>query len=1534
MEAINRQMEGMDIEDEENEKLVFDEGVEDNINKFELCLVGRFLTEKNVNSKAMKSKLADVWRPAKGINIKDLKSGLFLFQFYHIDDMQWILNGGPWSFDGAMLITNTIGTGEDPLEVSLYNIPFWIQLYGLPGSLMTEQVGKQLGDFFGTFVMYDPNNNSSIWRECMRLKILVDVRKPLKRKKKICRKNGSECIMDRSSSEIVKEWGNWLRAPPRKAAGQERSRWLTDERDVEWGVNSGNANYNQHFSESVSADRMRGGNQGRDFRGKAHIGAEKSQQIEFSNVLAANIKTDSLIGPDIGELNGLNVEERKRRRGLDNTEYMETEETISFANKIEELRVKYGFSQCFSVDRVGRSGGLAIFWKHNVACEVVGYSQNHVDVNFIENNAAIWRLSCFYGFPERERRKHSWDLIRRLAGVSQIPWCIIGDFNDLLYSSDKWGNLPHPQSLMDGFRAAIDDCFLSELDLSGGKYTWEKSHGKSDWVRERLDRAFATQQWWNLFPLCKLLVYHVSVSDHDPIFLDLLSTSFSKKQFRFKFENTWLQEPNFRKKVSDFWLELPTVNIIPKLVSVSSFMARWGRNFFHKFRDKIRRQKEVIRLLVDRVDEDGISNYFMEKEKLNDLLCHEEVYWKQRAKNFWLTEGDANTKFFHASASARKKANYLPFLETDSGEEVSNHEDMCQVVKDYYTVVFTSGHNAEILQLDESERRITEEQNHMLVAEMTFEEFSVAIKQMHPDKTSGPDGLNPAFFQQFWSILGREVYESCKCWLDSVSFPANLNETNVVLIPKKENARCMKDLRPIALCNVLYKVLAKVLSNRLKVLLPNVISENQSAFVPGRSIADNVLVAFEVVHHMRRKSRGRDGEIALKLDISKAYDRVNWSYLKARMQAMGFCRKWIQWIMLCVTTVSYDFCFNGTSVGPVCPSRGLQQGDPLSPYLFLLCVEGLSNSLDKAAMEGNIHGSQVSNTAPIITHLLFADDSFLFFCANLAETTVVKSLLNDYEALSGQSVNFQKSAILFSSNVPQSERGTLAGILGVSNELQDGKYLGLPSFVGRSKKRVFGFVKDKVCKRLQGWKSKAISQACKSILIRNVAQSIPSYCMSCFLLPKSLCQELERMLNKYWWCTSSSDRRGISWLSWDSMSSSKSRGGMGFRNLYSFNIALLGKHCWNFIKKPHSLVARVYKARYYPDSHFLHASVSPGSSYIWSGIMTARRNICKGYRWILGDGRDINAIRDPWLQNKDDFCVSQSIDYGCNQVQVSSFFRTDDRSWEADKVMSFFTEDDARLILAVRIPQNPTVDRLAWSRTTNGQYTVKTGYQLWHDSNIGPGSVYQSNGWSKLWRLNLPHKIKIFLWRFCRNNIPVRRRLSAKGVRLPITCPMCMADIEHLGHVFFDCLFASSCWHYAGLTYDMQTVDFVPDWLIQKISSASREEIEVVAKVLWGMWFFRNRRVWDNKVVTGRVAIDWSSKSISDWKKAKHLKAQNQVLSVRASNKSLQKWKPPREGCLKLNVDASIKLGSDLFTVGLVLRDHHGIFVGGKAICL
>lgn len=265
--------------------------------------------------------------------------------------------------------------------------------------------------------------------------------------------------------------------------------------------------------------------------------------------------------------------------------------------------------------------------------------------------------------------------------------------------------------------------------------------------------------------------------------------------------------------------------------------------------------------------------------------------------------------------------------------------------------------------------------------------------------------------------MGNELFQCCTKWLDELSFPANLNDTTIVLILKKENADTLKDLRPIALCNVLYKVIAKVLANRLKVVLQDVISENQSAFVPGKNISDNVLVAFELLHFMRQRKRGVEGNVALKLDVSKAYDRGKWDILENQMKRMGFASKWIDWILLCVQTVSYSVSFNDSLIGPITPMRGLRQGDLLSPYLFLLCVEEISRLLRKATDNNRVTGCKIHVSAPSVTHLLFVNDSFLFCKSTIEEVSYMKALFQTYERLSGQAINFQKSGIYFSVNV-------------------------------------------------------------------------------------------------------------------------------------------------------------------------------------------------------------------------------------------------------------------------------------------------------------------------------------------------------------------------------------------------------------------------------------------------------------------------------------------------------------------------------------
>lgn len=247
---------------------------------------------------------------------------------------------------------------------------------------------------------------------------------------------------------------------------------------------------------------------------------------------------------------------------------------------------------------------------------------------------------------------------------------------------------------------------------------------------------------------------------------------------------------------------------------------------------------------------------------------------------------------------------------------------------------------------------------------------------------------------------------------------------------------------------------------------------------------------------MNQKKRGVDGEVALKLDVSKAYDRVSWKFMQNQMQQMGFDKKWISWMILCITTVTYLVNFNGDQVGPVNPFRGLRQGDPLSPYLFIICVEGLSSSIRKAADEGKISGCCIHDQAPPITHLLFADDSFIFCKATIEEVGEIKRILQNYELQSGQAINFQKSGVYFSSNVRTDKQTEMRNLLEVHNDLSEGKYLGLPSLIGKSKRRVFNFLKDRMWSKIQGWNAKCLSKAGKAVLLRNVAQAIPSYAMS------------------------------------------------------------------------------------------------------------------------------------------------------------------------------------------------------------------------------------------------------------------------------------------------------------------------------------------------------------------------------------------------------------------------------------------------------
>ena len=263
------------------------------------------------------------------------------------------------------------------------------------------------------------------------------------------------------------------------------------------------------------------------------------------------------------------------------------------------------------------------------------------------------------------------------------------------------------------------------------------------------------------------------------------------------------------------------------------------------------------------------------RKEINILLDDEELWWQQRSTVQWLGEGDRNTKYFHYRASERRRKNTVNRLWNDEGVWCESKESIIKRAIDYFENIYTFIHPTRVEKVtDLIPTKVTAEMNAALTQEFNVEEVRAALGQMHLTKAPGLDGMSASFYQKYWDIVGLDVANMVLNVLNSNASITDINNTYITLVPKVKMPNRMKDFRLISLCNVAYKLLSKVLANRLKTVLPQIIYENQSAFLSERLITDNVLVAFELMHYLEHKKSGNNGYMAVKLDMSKAYDRV------------------------------------------------------------------------------------------------------------------------------------------------------------------------------------------------------------------------------------------------------------------------------------------------------------------------------------------------------------------------------------------------------------------------------------------------------------------------------------------------------------------------------------------------------------------------------------------------------------------------------------------------------------------------------------
>ena len=829
-----------------------------------------------------------------------------------------------------------------------------------------------------------------------------------------------------------------------------------------------------------------------------------------------------------------------------------------------------------------------------------------LNVNFI--------IIFVYAPAQREFKHEFWsELIDYTLSLS-LPFVIMGDFNEISNSNDKLGDSVISSARFSTMNYILNHLPCVELPFDGPQFTWRKKKAGPGNIFERLDRAIVSSSWLTCFPQAKLKHNIFTSSDHCQISLNYLPTN-SNKSPPFRFEKMWCLRKDYDTLVKKTWCTQFVGSHMFRLVSKCKLLKgnskQWNRFHFGNVSRQLRKVDDQLSTIQNGIlcspsDLNLLNKQDLLLRKRANLLAFNSEYWKQKNKSDYLLLGDSHSAYYHAFATIRRNRNQIKVLNLDDGNCISNPDNIAHELTQVFKGRFVADVNSSFdsaLDFSLLDPIISEADNSFLIGSVSGDEIKSALFDLAPDKSPGPDGFPPFFFQKYWTLVGNSVIRAVQAFFYSGRMLREINHTFLALIPKIDNPSSANHFRPISLCSTIYKVISKTLTNRLKVVLGQIIHPLQGVFVPDRLIQDNILLAHEVFQSFKSKS-GTTGWIAIKLDMEKAYDRLEWNYIFTTLEKLGFAPTWIEWVKACVTTSSFSVLVNGIPGEQFFPSRGIRQGDPLSPYLFTLCAELLARLVSHAANSPSKPvGVPVGKTGIRIPFLTFADDTMIFAKATNYSYLIIRQILDKYCAMSGQVVNYHKSAFQCTNNFSESSKCEFALILGMSESSSLGDYLGCPIITSKVTKETFTPVLNKTINQLPKWKANALSQAGRSVLIQSNLTSKASYQMQSFLLPKSILFKLDKTYRNFFWNKDIANK-SPNLIGWDRICQPKEEGGLGFRKASVNNQALQMKLLWRVIKNDANLWVQLVRKRYIKDKNLFTIKVSKSASWQWRNLLS------------------------------------------------------------------------------------------------------------------------------------------------------------------------------------------------------------------------------------------------------------------------------------------------------------------------------------------
>ncbi|GJV47845.1 RNA-directed DNA polymerase, eukaryota, reverse transcriptase zinc-binding domain protein [Tanacetum coccineum] len=702
--------------------------------------------------------------------------------------------------------------------------------------------------------------------------------------------------------------------------------------------------------------------------------------------------------------------------------------------------------------------------------------------------------------------------------------------------------------------------------------------------------------------------------------------------------------------------------------------------------------------------------------------------------------------------------------------------------------------------------RLTSEEAAKMVTDVTDKEIKEAMFDIGENKAR--------------NVIGKEVCQAIKEFFCSGKLLGEINATLITLIPKIHQPNKVSDFRPIACCNVIYKCISKIVTNRIKGCLDKLVNISQSAFIRGRVIQDNLLITQELLKGYNCKNGA--SRCALKIDIAKAYDTVDWEFLKDTLVNFGFHERMVSWVMTCVSSAKFSIGINGDRYGCFKSGRGLRQGDPISPYLFTLIMEVFSLMLARNVEDSKSFKYHKGCKEMKLTHLSFANDLLVLCHGDVESVNVIKQALMEFSNSSGLKPNMDKSVVFFGS-VKEAMKIKILETMHFKVGKLPVKYLGIPLLTKKLGIKDCKELVDKIKNRIQDWKNKFLSYSGRLQLISAVLSTMQTYWTSVLLIPKTVVKEIDRILKKFLW-NHGSEKKGRSKVAWKVVCSPKCEGGLGLKQLGDWNEVLLCKLIWKIVGKKEGLWVKWVNLVKLKGKSFWAVEEEDNDSGTWKALLELRDKIRPHIIHIVGNGRNVSMWKDSW-----------------NEMGHLSSFVTNKDIYDA--------RIDENCSVAEMIMNNDDhEDYVKWKKN-NGVLVDFSIKEAWRDLKCVQPTV---PWWKVIWFSHCNPRCAFILWMAIKGKLATQDKMM-KWNNEQLWCPLCKKCNDSHEHLFFKCDFSKQIWEgikgkmYMGSVSD-EWGDIVNTMVGLPCTNAIRSVLRrlILASTVYYIWKERNSRLFSN----------------------------------------------------------------------------------------